>query len=270
MRLYLYAAAALPPAAVLTWWLLAVLINKPEGDHHRPPWWRRMRERRLEERAQNAVTVRLFEDIHNGLRGEAARAATSEMPRVEWPLAPLPPGAEEYADHFHRPVPEVDYDTARYGWNYEDGPAPDEPEPTPETARALDAITGAYRDGIHRMLAAGIGEAERGETVTHEDPLDVATPEQVADEYVGDICPRAFIPAGGGSGSGLHICTCSRSDGHSEHHLCPECGVAWTLASETPEPLPAPEPEPAPLTDYGEQTGSWEALVDAVMPKDGA
>jgi hypothetical protein len=227
MRLYLYAAAALIPATVLVWWLLAVLINRPEGDHHRPPWWRRIRERRLEERAQNAVTVRLFEDIHNGLRGEAARAATSEMPRVEWPLAPLPPGAEEYADHFHRPVPEVDYDTARYGWNYEDGPAPDD---VPED--------------LHEVIRAGIGEAERGETVTHEDPLDVATPGQVADELVG----LAGQPGKNGSdGAGL-------IGPHGSGSL----------------PSPAPAPDPVVLTDYGEQTGSWEALVDAVIPKDGA
>jgi hypothetical protein len=246
MRLYLYAAAALIPATVLIWWLLAVLINRPEGDHHRPPWWRRIRERRLEERAQNAVTVRLFEDIKSGLRGEAARAATSEMPRVEWPLKPLPPGAEEYADHFHRPLPpEVrphgDPECDRDQDHECPGPGCTYPLPVPsaEIHRWL-----AEPEDLHEVIHAGIGEAERGETVTHEDPLDVATPEQVADEYVG----LAGQPGKNGSD---------------------EAGLIGPLLLES-LPSPAPEPESAPLTDYGPTTGSWEAIRDAVMPKDGA
>lgn len=228
------AIAVLIPAAAFIWWLLGVLIYKPEGDHHRPSWWRRMRERRLEERAQDAVTVRLFQDIHNGLRGEAARAATSEMPRVEWPLPPLPPGAEQYADHFHR-------------WAAE--PEPEEPVMVsfPETIGEQDVVEFRERKHVREPYghdAPGMPDdayfcARDGEewpcAAVAEDPLDVAAPEQVADAYVG---------------------------GYVRH------GAGEMVPKSVGSVLGTPEPEPAPLTDYGPTTGSWEAIRDEVL--DGA
>jgi hypothetical protein len=212
---------------VLAIGLVWLKINTPEGGHRRPPWWQRIRERRLEERAQNAVTVRLFEDISNGLRGEATRAATSPMPRPERPLKPLPPGAEEYADHFHRPLP---------------------PEYLAELReRPGEAMTGGYRadivpehrlDGHERCRAIGFPTHPgpcQPVAPRAEDPLGVATPGQVADELAGD--PQKLRDR-------------AKDD-----------------APVTS--LPAPEPDPVVLTDYRVQTGSWEALVDAVMPKDG-
>jgi hypothetical protein len=88
---------------------------------------------------------------------------------------PLPPEVERTCFH-----PE--------GWGDEE-PAYEisaEATPSPETARALDAITDAYREGIHRMIAAG--------------PLDVATPETEADAYVGDLGPAELSTAVGAWG----------------------------------------------------------------------
>jgi hypothetical protein len=42
-------------------------------------------------------------------------------------------------------------------------------------------------------------------------------------------CPRVFIPSGEGE-----PCSCDvKRDGHGLLHHCPECGVWWSLASET-------------------------------------
>ena len=242
MTLYLWAAVGFGVLAVAAYPVLSYLIDKPEGTHRRAPWWQRIRERRLEERAQDAVNLRLLQDIHNGLRGEVARAATSRAPRTEWPLQPLPPGAEQHADHFHRwaaePEPEaaqppaLDSELIRLGWTEEQWSHPDLWAPSI----------------IGRPEWIGHREPEP------EDPLDVATPEQVADELVGPL---------------------PRSTTGSLSTLLP--GAEW-ISGLLPEP--DPEPDPVVLTDYGPSTGSWEAvrdevldavpLADAVMPKGGA
>jgi len=159
MRPYLYAAVGLALLAVIAYPVLSYLIDKPErprwrarGSHHRLRWWQRIRDERAQERAQDALNLRLLQGISSGLRGEATRAATSPMRRAEWPLQPLPPGAEEHAYHFHR-------------WAAE-------PEPDVMHVLADEDVTFAEPgplNGLH----------------TWEDPLDVATPEQVADAYVG-------------------------------------------------------------------------------------
>jgi hypothetical protein len=218
MTAYLWAAVGCGVLAVIAYPVLSYLIDKPErprwraqGAHHRPWWWQRHRDRRQAEADENTKTERLFEDISTSIRRESAGRTSSGMPRTQWPLQPLPAGVEEAADHFHRPMPAG--------------------HPSAETTRTLDAITGDY---LHRWMS--------GEPAV--DPLEVATPEQVADAYVG----LAGQPGKNGiDGAGL---------------IGPQAAPSL--------PSPAPEPDPAPLTDYGETTGSWEKLVDAVMPKDGA
>ncbi len=45
-------------------------------------------------------------------------------------------------------------------------------------------------------------------------------------------CPTTFTPHDDGSGT-QHACTCERTQGHPGKHLCPDCGVAWELQSES-------------------------------------
>ena len=242
MTPYLWAAVGCGVLAVIAYPVLSYLIDKPErprwraqGAHHRPWWWQRHRDRRQAEQDENTKTERLFEDISASISRESTGRTSSGMPRTQWPLQPLPPGVEEAADHFHRPLP------------------PEVAHPFPTGILRYDGpdLTPGQLHEFGQALASAVAE----------DPLDVATPEQVADEYVG----LAGQPGKNGSDeAGLT----------GPHH----CG---SLPSPAPEPVldcdttvHVPgcgfEPEPAPLTDYGEQTGSWEALVAAVMPKDGA
>jgi hypothetical protein len=95
--------------------------------------------------------------------GKQRRAARQAAPKGKHRAAPdARPAGEipEVPSVLLAAPPEVahaDPDTARYGWDYEDGPCPAEPE------------------DLHDVLRAGLAEAERGETVTHdlEDPDDL-------------------------------------------------------------------------------------------------
>lgn len=206
---YLIGAVAL---AVLGIGLVWLKINTPEGGHRRPPWWRRWREERAQERAQDALNLRLIQDISNGLRGEVTRATTPRAPRADWPLQPLPPGAEEHADHFHR-------------WAAEPEEGAPSPLLEPELAHYDDPQVMAYAHMPHPEWARPPGEPE--------DPMDVATPGQVADTYVGALEETSQPPGTGSSG--------------------------------TLEVTSKPEPDPVVLTDYRETTGSWEAIRDDVL-----
>jgi hypothetical protein len=48
-------------------------------------------------------------------------------------------------------------------------------------------------------------------------------------------------------------------------YVGPVTGHTGAAPETCPECPPAPEPEPAPLTDYREETGSWEAIRDDVL-----
>jgi hypothetical protein len=243
MTAYLWAAVGFGILAVAAYPVLSYLIDKPEGTHRRASWWRRIRDRRQEERAQDALNLRLIHDISESIARESTGRTSSGMPRTQWPLQPLPPGVEEAADHFHRPEEGASAPLLAPELEHYDDPQ------VMAYARMGEAAEPGWEDAVEDYAAAmhtgnteAIADARNGGHAAYADhlyagdPLDVATPEQVADELVGPL--------------------------------------------STPVDTPAPEPEPAPLTDYGPATGSWEAvrdevldaipLVDAVIPKDGA
>jgi predicted transcriptional regulator len=226
-------------------------INTPEpaGHHHKPAKGRfeearnwvafkagrevRMITRRQAERDRDEAWVDEARDIHAGQHMD-----TMPAPAPEWPLKPLPPGAEEYADHFHRPLDEGTV----HMYQLADG-------------QIVPAEGYVPPEDLHEVIRAGIGEAERGETVTHEDPLDVATPEQVADELVGDL-PEPEPD---------HECAQCGKACMKRWSWYPYCSSACIQRAAAGSPSPAPEPESAPLTDYGPSTGSWEAIRDDVL-----
>jgi hypothetical protein len=198
--------------AITALFFAACLTITPAGCRNRPPWWRRWRkksramlwsesrhnalrpslwqrwrDRRQHERAVNALTVRLFHDIGEGLRREATGPLTSSgMPAWEslnaeqahargWdedgPLMPLPPEWTQDAGLVLLP------------------PKPDDLPSRPCAHcpyMAFYAGTNPHGEALYFCTKCG-GWTLASDPAEPEDPHDVATPADEADALVGDL-----------------------------------------------------------------------------------
>jgi hypothetical protein len=171
--------------AIWVLFIAACLTITPAGCRNRPPWWQRWRDRRQHERAVNALTVRLFHDIGEGLRREATGPLTSSgMPAYEsmnaeqarargWdedaPLMPLPPG--EYYDPYSDSGEPAAHLTPRQIARLRG---------QPEAQQDVEEGAGASPDAAEPLNGQGPSDG-RSVSPLPLDPHDVATPGDGAD-----------------------------------------------------------------------------------------